>query len=374
MLLVACTAPAPSRESAAEAAPIRVETTSVRSVDLPAMFEVGGVVRGRSTARVASRIMAPVLEVHVRAGDRVKRGASLVTLDGREMSANRSRATATLTGSVESVRAAEGAVRSAEASLTLARATRDRVRMLHDRRSATDQELDQASSAVDAADGQLSSARANLAAATAGRDAAQAANDAATVAASYTVLSAPFDGVVTERSVDPGAMANPGMPLLTLEDTAALRLEVAMDEARARLVATGQDVEVQVDGADQAGPWVKARVSEVARIDPASHSFLVKLDLPAGFAVRSGAFGRARVAGPARRTLVVPASAAVRRGQLTFVFVTATDGRVRLQPISPGAVSGDTLEVLTGVRDGDRVVVNPPPTLFDGVRINGTRP
>jgi len=361
-------------ETAKESAPVSAATTRVQAMELPAAFEAGGVVRGRSTASISTRIMAPVVDVHVRAGDRVRRGAALVTLDAREIDANRTRAAATLTGSVEATRSAEGSVRSAEAAATLARATHERIRVLYDKRSATAQELDQAASALQAADAQLSSARANVAASAAARDAARASSDAATIAGSYTILRAPFDGVVSERSVDPGSMATPGVPLLTLEDTASFRLEIAMDEARASQIEPGQAAEVQVGDTRTPAAWTGARVSEVARIDPASHSFLVKVDLPREAAVRSGSFGRARFAGSPRHTLIVPGSAVVRRGQLTFVFVVGSDSRARLQPVSTGAVAGDRVEVLAGVRDGDRVVTNPPASLLDGTRISGGQP
>ena len=151
------------------------------------------------------------------------------------------------------------------------------------------------------------------------------------------------------------------------------RLEVQLDEARATMVRVGQAVDARVDDrASRDESWSAARVSEVARIDPASHSFLVKLDLPADPALRSGLFGRARFSGPVRRTLTVPASAILRRGQLALIFTVDADGVARLRPVTTGTVAADRVEILAGVREGDRIVVNPPASLSDGVRINGT--
>ncbi len=355
--------------------PLAVSTTTARSVEWTSSFEAGGVVRARSTAAIASRMMAPILEVHVRPGDRVRRGTPLVTLDSREVAANRARAAAALASAVEATHAAESEVASAEAAARLARTTHDRMKTLHDRRSATPQELDQAVAALSAADAQLNGARARLAAGGAARDAAQSASDAAAVAASYAVLVAPFDGLITDRSADPGAMAAPGVPLLTIEDSTAFRLEVALDEARATQVAVGQTVDVEIGDRTAANYWTgPARVSEVARLDPASHSFLVKLDLAGPPLLRSGVFGRARFAGPTRQTLVVPASAAVRRGQLTFVYIVDAQNRARLQHVSAGAEARDQIEVLAGIREGDRVIANPPAQLSDGAPVSGDRP
>ncbi len=372
VMLLSAGCSAPPERAAHAAPPVDVSTVVVRSAALASSFEAGGVVRARTTATIASRMMAPIVDVHVRAGDRVRRGGPLVTLDGREAAAVLSRATATTASAFEAVHAAESDVRSSQAAVALARTTHDRTRTLHDKRSATPQELDQAVSSLAAADAQLSGAQARLAAATAARDAAQSANDAARIAASYSVLVAPFDGLITERSVDPGTMATPGMPLLTLEDSTSFRLEVALDETRATQVAVGQDVEVQIgDPGRSTDSIAAARVTEIGRLDPTAHSFLVKLDLPPRPSWRSGLFGRARFAASPRQALVVPASSAVRRGQLTFVYTVDADGRARLQPISPGAEADDRIEILAGIREGDRVVVNPPAQLSDGVRVAG---
>jgi multidrug efflux pump subunit AcrA (membrane-fusion protein) len=374
LVLVTTGCAAPAERTASAATPVVVSIVAVHSEPLPSSFEAGGVVRARTTAAIASRIMAPILDVHARPGDRVRRGISLVTLDAREVTANRARAAAILASAVEAARGAESDVRSSQAVVALARATHDRIRTLHEKRSATSQELDQAVSALDAAEAQLSGARSRLAAAIAAREAAQSASDAAEVTRSYAVLVAPFDGVITERSVDPGAMATPGMPLLTIEDSIAFRLEVALDEARANQVAVGQSVDVQIGDSGRPNRPGAARVGEIARIDPASHSFLVRLDLPSDPSLRSGLFGRARFLGSTRQALVVPTSATVRRGQLTFVYTVDSDGRAKLQPVSPGTETAGRIEILAGIREGDRVISNPSIALSDGARVTGGRP
>lgn len=365
-------APTP-RQAVEERPAVAAATATADLTELTSPFEAGGVVRARATALVASRVMAPITAVHVRAGDRVRRGATLVTLDARDINANRARADASSLAAAETVRAAEGDVTAAESAVQLARLTRDRMASLQATRSATTQELDQAVAALETAEAQRASARARLAAATAARDAARAGADAATITTTYAVLAAPFDGIVTERNAEPGSMAAPGVPLLTVEDAAAYRLEVQIDEARASRIAPGQRVDVRLDTGDPAA-WRDGRVAEIARVDPASHSFLVKIDLPGGGEARSGLFGRARFAGPPRRALTVPASALVKRGQLTFVFLADADRRARLRPVSIGAAPGDRAEILAGLRQGDTVVVNPPPALADGTPLGGARP
>ena len=364
----------PPPAAKADAPPVTVSLGRAEVSDLSSAFEAGGVVRSRSTAVIASRVMAPITDVFVRPGDHVRRGAPLVRLDGRDTNAAEARATAALNAARQSADAAASDTHAAEAGLRIARLTHDRIAALHAKRSATPQELDQAAASLSAAEAQLGGSVARAAAATAARDEAQAAMQGAQIAASYTVLTAPFDGLVTERSVDPGTMATPGAPLLTIEDPATLRLEVRLDEARAGQVAVGQTADVSVsETTAPAAMWSPGRIVEIARLDAASHGFVVKIEVPDATHMRSGQFGRARFQGPARRTLTVPAAALLHRGQLTFVFAVDADGVAKLRPISVGTVAADRVEVLAGVRDGDRVVTNPPVSLADGARIAGDR-
>jgi len=362
------------QQTATDSAPVAVAVGRVDLRDVAASFEAGGVVRARATALIAGRVMAPITQVHVNPGDRVRRGAALVTLDGREIQADKGRAEAASLSAVEAARAAEADVRGAEAALVLARATHDRMAGLHNKRSATAQELDQAVAALAAAEAQRASAQARLAAANAARDAAQASAVAATVTATYSVLTAPFDGIVTERRADPGSMATPGAPLLVVEDPATYRLEIQLDEARAALVHVGTTASVRLDSAPGEGDgWTSGRVAEIARVDPTSHTFLVKIELPPAASLRSGLFGRARLSEPARRALTVPASAIINRGQLTFVYIVDAEGRARLRPISVGSADRDRVEVLAGLREGEAIVTSPSPSLADGTRVTGER-
>jgi RND family efflux transporter MFP subunit len=365
MLTIACGSSKPDlpRDRPAVAIP----TARVLAEELAEPFEAGGVVRPLATASIASRVLSTVTAVHVSPGDRVRRGSRLVTLDAREMAAANDRARASLTAAAEAVRAAEADIRSSASSVTLARATRDRIGALHAKRSATPQELDEAVAAALTADAQLAAAQARLASAQAARDAAAAAADGARVAAGYGLLAAPFDGLITGRAVDPGSMALPGVTLLTLEDPSKWRLEVQIDEARAAFVTSGQTVDVYLDR-DPADAPTPGRVVEVARLDPVAHNYLVKVELPAQGHYRSGLFGRVRIPGARRRTLTIPASSLVRRGQLTFVFAVA-DGIARLRPVQIGVRAGQRVEILGGLGEGDTVADNPPPALADGTRV-----
>lgn len=355
---------APVQTDAQPESPLAVKTVAVHLTDVADAFEVGGVVHARTTAVVAARLVAPVLEVRAAPGDRVRAGQVLVVLDGRDLEAHARAATAASTAAADGIAAARADQQSAEASLTLARTTYDRMAALHAKRSATAQELDQATATLRAAESRAQAAAARAHEATAQLERAQATRDAAAATESFLRLTAPFDGLVTEKLIEPGNMTAPGLPLLRVEDTRAFRVEVRVDESRASRLAPGTRVEVVLDDVMDHGvahPVVVGTVSEVSRaVDTDQRTSLVKVAVDARPSLRSGAFARVRAPGGARRALTVPAEAVVTQGQVTSVFVVEDRvARVRLVRLRER-------EVLAGLAEGDVVIVSPPPGLVDG--------
>ena len=349
--------------TAVAGSPVSVSVAAAAEQDLLTPFEAGGVVRAQRVAVIVSRIMADVRAVPVKAGDRVRAGQTLVLLDGRELQAHRNGATAGQAVVTQATALAEADRQAAEAGLALARLTHQRIADLKAKNSATQGELDEAVANLRGAEARMSVAEARVAQARASIDSAAAGASAADVAASYATLTAPFDGVVTEKSVDPGNMASPGMPLVTVEDDRAFRLEVRLDESRAAFVHADDEVRVRLDGA----PDATGRVAVVERmLDSGSHDFLVKIDLASGTALRSGMYGRALFRGAARRGLAVPEAAVVRRGQLSSVFVVGADNHARLRLVNASEAADGRVEIRAGVQAGERVVLSPPPALVDG--------
>ncbi len=361
----ACSSPPDRVRTEPPQATVLIAHASTTAV--PRQFEAGGVVRARLTAPIAARVLAPVSSVTVHPGDRVRKGQIVITLDGRDLHAQAEHASAGLVAAREAVRAATADAQGAVAALALVTQTFNRVKGLHEKRSATQQELDEATASLEAARARAASADAHVAESSAALTAAQSATDAAAIAASYATITAPFDGAITERLVDPGAIASPAAPLLTIEDVSAFRLEVRLDEARAQEIAVGQPANVRLDSVEDLN--LPARVAEVSRVDPASHAFLAKLDLPSLPHLRSGLFGRAVFSGMPRTTLTAPAAALIRRGQLTFVFVVDRERLARLRPVTVGESFGDRVEIIAGLVNDDPIVANPPASLTDGTRV-----
>jgi RND family efflux transporter MFP subunit len=350
-------------EQAADATP--VDTAIVAVAEVADMFEAGGIVQARTTATLMARIPAPVREVRAVPGDRVRAGQVLIVLDGRDLAAQARRARAEGAAADQDVIAAASERQATEAALALARLTHARIAGLHTKRSATPQELDDATAALRAAEARAAGAVARAQAALSGVEGARAASEAADATETFSRIAAPFDGVVTEKMIEPGNMAAPGTPLMRVEDTRRFRLDVRVDESRIGRVSPGATVAIALEGgSDAAARVVDGTVTEVSRaVDAGARSFLVKIELPADRGLRSGMFGRARFSTQPRRALTVPEAALVHRGQVTSVFVLEKDiARVRLVNVSG-------TEVLAGLSEGDVVIVTPPPTLTDGRRV-----
>jgi multidrug efflux pump subunit AcrA (membrane-fusion protein) len=367
LALAGCSRPGTAK-SAQTAASIPVTVAPIAIADIADTFEAGGVIQARTTAALTARILAPVREIRVAPGDRVRAGQVLIVLDGRDLDARVRRTRAAALAADQDVAAAVSDQQAADADLALARATHGRIANLHARRSATAQELDDATGALRTAEARISGAAARLQAAKASVQSARAATDETETTASFATLTAPFAGVVTEKMVEAGNMAAPGTPLLRVEDTRGFRLDVRVDESRIGQISQGAVVPVSLDSGRHDGATVTGTVAEISRaVDTDARAFLVKIALPDTPALRSGMFGRARFSGSARRALTVPARSLVRNGQVTSVFVVEKDVvRVRLVNVSGG-------EVLDGLSEGDLVVVAPPAELADGRRVSAGR-
>jgi len=359
--LTACAAPRAADASADAADPIAVTAAPAAISDVATAIESGGLVQARTTAAITARLLAPVREVRVLPGDRVRKGQTLVVLDGDDLAAAARAARSAAAAAEQAAKAATAELQAAEAALILARASHDRVAGLQARRSATAQELDEAIAMLRSAEARVAAASARTVQATSGIESARATSDQAKTTESFTTITAPFDGVVTEKMVEPGNMASPGTPLLRLEDTQRFHLEVRVDQSRATGIRNGDRVPVVI-GADTSP--VEGMVVEVSRaVDADARAFLVKIGLPDIPGLRSGEFGKARFGGTPRRGLTVPPPAIVRHGQLTSVFVIeGGKARVRLVNVRES-------EVVAGLADSELVILSPPAGLVDGRRV-----
>jgi len=354
---------------AAAGAEQRVATVQVETVadsEIADIYQASGSVRARYSAAIASKIAADILEVRAQTGDHVQAGQTLIVLDRRDLEANLLRSEAARAEAESAIDETESAITAARANFELARVTHKRFQDLLANASVSQQEFDESQARLRSTEATLEMAASKRRQIGARRSQAEAEIAAARVALGYATLTAPFAALVTERKADPGSLATPGAPLLTLEREGNPRLEASIDESRLGLVRVGESVAVEIDGLNRT---VTGRVAEVVpSVDAATRSFTVKIDLPALPGLRSGMFGRAGFAAGKRGALLVRQSAVLERGQIRSVYVVEGDS-ARLRFVTLGEGRDDQREVLSGLTGGERIIVTPPPLLADGGRV-----
>lgn len=358
---------APKENPAASSVrPVTVTAVTAATETWPSIYEAAGTVRARASAAISAKLMGYVREVKVQAGDHVRQGQMLVTLDTRDLDVSSRRAEAAREGVRTSVPEADSAVAAAKANLDLAQVTFGRMQDLFQKKSISNQEFDEASARLKAAQAVHDIARARRVQLKSKLAEVDQEVGATAVMRSYADVLAPFAGIVTARSVEPGSLALPGAPLLTIEREGAYRLEASVDESHLAAIRMGQTVSVTLDSVDRT---LEARVSEIVpAVDAASRTYTVKIDLPALPSLRSGVFGRAAFHLGSRTLLAIPAEAVTERGQLQSVVV-ADSGIAHTRLISVGQKVKDRVEVLSGLSAGEKVIFPVPQSLLDGARV-----
>jgi RND family efflux transporter MFP subunit len=281
-----------------------------------------------------------IATLSVKAGDRVKAGQVLAVIDDRATQAG--------------VAQAQASVAQAQAQLANAQAAYERTRDLRAQGFVAQAALD--------------TALAQYRAAEAGTAAARAGQTQASVAQGFTRLTAPWDGWVLATHAEAGALATPGAPLLTVYAPQPIRAVVHVPASMQALALSAQAVEVQLPGTDK---WVvPASRSSVPAADPVSQTVEWRINLSEADGANQvpGRQTKVRFVGgnaqAASQRLVVPATALLRRGELTGAYVVTSKGEGKaegfaLRAVRTGATHGEGVEVLAGLKAGDRVALDP---------------
>jgi RND family efflux transporter MFP subunit len=347
-----------SSEHGATAAPLEtvsnVSVAVAQETRVPDWLRVVGTVQPDQTSQISSQMMGNIVEIRAHEGDLVKRGQILAVLDDAQPRAAMQQAEAT-------VSAAQNGVTAADSELALAAATLKRYQQLYEKKSVSPQEFDQINA-------RYQSAQAQRAIAQAQQSQANAALAQARTAFGYTIIRAPFSGIVTQKMADAGMLASPGMPLFAMEDTRNYRLEVSVDESDIHLVRIGQTVPATIDALEN--PALSGKVVQIVpAADPTSRSFLVKIELPADSRLRSGLFGRANFLRGEREALLIPRTSILERGNLQGIYVLGADQIAELRYVTLGQTNGPDVEVLSGLQAGESFVAAPGGRELGGKRI-----
>ncbi|HEU4409073.1 MAG TPA: efflux RND transporter periplasmic adaptor subunit [Polyangiaceae bacterium] len=331
-----------ARAEQALARPRKVRVAPVRAGDAA----VETVLPGSSAPFYASSLYAKstgfLRKTHVDVGDRVKAGQPLAEIDAPE--------------TAEEVRLAQARLDEARANVGLAQATAERAGSLVAAGALPPQQGDDARAQANSALASVATRQAEL--------------QRLRVLRGYQQIVAPFDGVITRRGADPGALVGPAAagdaPLFEIAAVETLRVFVDVPDAYAADVRPG--LEAQVFSPRDPARKLSGKVARASGVlEPATRTLRAEIHVPGGDVILPGAFVYVRLTVPRSRPApVVPAGALVIRKEGTLVATVGPEGRVELKPVALGRDFGKEIEVLDGVAAGAQVVVNPPDDLESG--------
>ncbi|HQW80366.1 MAG TPA: efflux RND transporter periplasmic adaptor subunit [Pseudomonadota bacterium] len=288
-----------------------------------------GVVDAVHKATLSAQTGGRVTELPFDVNDYVKVGDVIVRFTDVEQQSGR--------------RQADAALRAAQANALEARLAFERAREMIDKKLVAQAVFDQAVARNDAAKASLESARAGV------RGAGEQVD--------YTIVRAPYSGILTERHVQVGETVRPGQPLISGLSLAQLRVEVEIPQGDLAAIREQARAAILLDD----GRRIDASAVVVfPYADAKTHSFRVRLELPeAETGLQPGMTVKAAFAIGTTERLLVPSSAMVRRSEVTAVYVVDRTNHVALRQVRLGHRFGDQVEILAGLVDGERIAADP---------------
>lgn len=382
VMTISCSRKAQPEPAAAILSGLKTETLQTSLVD--DYYEAVGTVQARNRSVVAAKVMGNIVALHVREGDSVRAGQTLIEIDNRDAGIQLQKTQAGMRESQDSleeversIRAAESGRAAAKANESLAMSTFQRYQTLFERHSVSPQEFDEVRARYEVAKAESERAE-RLLQATAARqnqmkariDQAKADVANARVYVGYSRIAAPIDGVVVSRQADVGYLATPGMPLLTIENNSRYQLHASVEESRLGTIHLNDQVHVLLEALGNTE--LNGTVEEIVpAADPATRSYIVKIALPnsGDIHLRSGLYGKARFVAGQRKILSVPQTAVTQQGQLVGVFVVDQSGVARLRLVKTGRVYGNQVELLSGLNEGEEIISEVITSVRDGIRV-----
>ncbi len=328
--------------TSAMAQPRAVPTVVVQAGSQAATYQLDGVVQAVKQSTVAAQAAGRIASLNVKAGDHVRAGQLLASIDDREAGV--------------AVQRSQAQINQADADLRNARAQLERTRDLQTKGFVS-------KAALDTVDAQYQSALAQ-------RDQADAAARQSGIAQGFTRVTAPYDGWVLQTHAEAGDLAVPGKPLLTVYAPQPLRVVVQVPASRSSAVRSATQTQIQLDAGVDAtsSAWVvPVARSAVPSADPVSQTTEWRLELSTGDAAKAVPGQQVRVQFTAvanalavnATRLRIPAAAVLRRGELTAVYVVDKAG-FALRAVRLGADFGaDGVEVQAGLKAGEPVALDP---------------
>ncbi len=292
--------------------------------------------------------MGYINKLYVKVGDAVKAGQLLVSINSTDIIAKRAQA--------------DAMIAQAQAALSSAQKDYDRFTVLYNKQSASAKELDNVTL-------QYHAAKANV-------EASKQMRNEANAQLSYTNITAPFSGVVTQKLLDAGSMANPGMPILTIEQNKSLQVSAAIPESQISLLKQGTEATMLIKST---GKTIKGNVAQISASSQYSGGqYLIKINIPeqdkdglyAGMYVNVSIPVKQKVTMPSNAaTVLVPQLAIIYKDQLTGLYTISNDTTALLRWVRLGNNYGDKVEVLSGLSKDENFIVRADEKLYNGAPI-----
>ncbi|HVV54792.1 MAG TPA: efflux RND transporter periplasmic adaptor subunit [Mucilaginibacter sp.] len=345
LVLGACSSKNGSGETQANMGQAIMVTVAHPSAGTGDNIEVSGTIEAAQTANISTRVMGYITKLNVSIGDQVKKGQLLGTISNEDILAKRAQADAMIT--------------QAEAAFKNAQKDYERFTALYKQQSASAKELENVTLQYTSAKSGLESAR-------------QMRNEANAML-NYTDLTAPFDGVITQKQADAGNMANPGMPILTIEGSGSYQVNATVPENTIDQVNQGQTALVSVRAA---GKTFGGRITEVSRSSQfTGGQYIIKISIPQN--EKSGLYGGmyADVSIPVKSSapqglsedqVMVPLSAIEHKDELTGLYTISNDNTALLRWVRLGKTYGDKVEVLSGLAKNEEFIAGADGKLYNG--------
>ncbi len=309
-------------------------------------IQASGRIESQQTAVISTRVMGFVTSIPVKAGDHVKKGQLLATISSDDIHAKKAQA--------------QAMVGEAEAALKDAQRDQERFAELYKQNSASAKEFENATLHYNSVKAKAEAAR-------------QMQKEAESMLA-YTNLTAPFAGVITQKHLNAGSMANPGMPILVLEQAEGYKASISVSENDIAKIIEGADAEILIKSS---GRSIKAKVSEVSPSSQFSGGqYLITVNIPdtEKKGLYSGMYVNVAIASSSKASdtdnmVLVPTSSLVHKDQLTGLYTISENETALLRWVKLGKTYGNNVEVLSGLSPKEKFILTSDGKLYNGVPV-----
>ena len=347
--ITACSS-AEHQESAGESLfdqePISVTTKIAGQQKTAAGTVLSGNIISKEEATVSARMSGYVKSLKVKVGDKVSKGQTIMNLNSQELPAKRAQA--------------QAGVRQAEAGLKNVKINYDRMEALWNQSSITKKEWDDIKAQYEMAQAQLEGAQ-------------QVYNEVNQIVG-LTSVKSPISGVVTNKVINNGDLVNPGTPLLTIENDQSFEVLTYVSDVQLTHIKKGAKVNCQIQALKKDIPAVISEIAPSANGTGGQYAIKATLNLDKSdlHKVSSGMYANVIIDLPfdfESRSLYVPKEALFQRGQLTGIYTISKQNTALLRWVRTGKNLGDQIEIVSGLQDGEKYIIDLPSGLVDGIPV-----